>query len=93
MGKNGHAPEPEWEMNFRDHFFFFPDKSSADMAAERLLKKGWSVHVTRTDGRDDWSVIATDPMPNEEEFEEQRQELEKMAEELGGEYDGWGGPA
>lgn len=93
MGKNGHTPEPEWEMNFQDHFFYFPDKASADVAAERLLRKGWSVHVSQTPGRDDWSVIATDPMPNEEEFEEQRQELERLAEELGGKYDGWGGPA
>ncbi|HEY6250240.1 MAG TPA: ribonuclease E inhibitor RraB [Candidatus Angelobacter sp.] len=92
MGRNGHAPEPEWEINFRDHFFFFPEKSKADMAAERLLKKGWRVQVSRTAGRDDWSVTATDPMPNEEEFEAQYQELKSLAEELGGEYDGYGGP-
>jgi len=93
MGRNGQAPELEWEINFRDHFFFFPEKSRADIAAERLLKKGWSVQVTKAAGREDWLVCATDPMPNEEEFETQRQELESLAEELGGNYDGWGGPA
>lgn len=92
MGKNGHAPEPEWEFNFREHFLYFPDKATADKAAARLLVKGWAVKVERAVGREDWLVLATDHWPNEEEFESEWQELNRLAEELGGEYDGYGGP-
>lgn len=92
MGKNGHAPEPEWEFNFREHFLYFPDKAAANKAAARLIVKGWAVKVERAVGREDWLVLATDHWPNEEEFESEWQELNRLAEELGGEYDGYGGP-
>ena len=92
MSTNGHTSEPEWEIDFRDHFLYFPEKSNADAAAKRLLAKGWSVQVTRDVEGQDWLVFATELAPREEEFEATRLELEKMAEELGGRYDGWGGP-
>lgn len=92
MSTNGHAPEPEWEFNFREHFLYFPDKAAANKAAARLIAKGWEVKVERAVGRVDWLVLATDHWPNEEKFESEWQELHRLAEELGGEYDGYGGP-
>ena len=94
MTTNGHsnAEGPEWELDFRDHFLYFPEKSNADIAAERLRAKGWIVKVSRSAGYEDWLVFATEHWPKEEEFESQRQELERLAEDLGGVYDGWGGP-
>lgn len=92
MRTNGNTSEPEWEFDFRDHFLYFPKRSSADAAAERLRAKGWMVKVARAVGREDWLVMATDHWPNEEKFESEWRELEQLAEELGGEYDGYGGP-
>jgi len=92
MRTNGHTPEPEWEFNFREHFLYFPNKAVADVAATRLRAKGWAVEVSRAAVRDDWLVLATDHWPNEEKFESEWQELHRLAEELGGEYDGYGGP-
>lgn len=92
MSTNGHSPEPEWEFEFRDHFFYFPKKSSADVAAERLRAKGWTAEVSKAAGREDWLVLATDHWPSEERFESEWQEMQRLAEELGGEYDGYGGP-
>jgi hypothetical protein len=92
MSTNGHTSEPEWEIDFRDHFFYFPEKSNADAAAKRLLAKGWTAQVAPSPDGQEWAVFATQLAPSEEEFEATRQELEKMAEELGGRYDGWGGP-
>ena len=93
MKTNGHNPEAgEWESDFRDHFLYFPAKASAEIAAQRLLAKGWTVQVARSADDEDWLVFATDHFPSEEEFESERQELERLAEELGGRYDGWGEP-
>ena len=92
MSANGRSPDPEWEFDFRDHFFYFPERSSADAAAKRLRAKGWTVNVSRAVGREDWLVLATDHWPNEEKFESEWQEMQQLAEELGGEYDGYGGP-
>lgn len=93
-GKSNGGPSAgaEWESDFREHFLYFPDKAAADKAAARLRAKGWSVEVERAVVRKDWLVLATDHWPNEEEFESQWQELHRLAEELGGEYDGYGGP-
>jgi hypothetical protein len=91
-GNGTSSPDWEWESDFRDHFLYFPERFNADVAAERLLAKGWKVQVTRIASREDWLVFATDPAPNNEEFEILRQELESLARELGGDYDGWGGP-
>ena len=97
MSTNGHSngaspAEWEWESDFRDHFFYFPEKSTAEQAAKRLLAKGWTVYVTFSAVTEDWLVQATDPAPSDEEFESQFRELESLAEELGGRYDGYGGP-
>jgi len=37
-----------------------------------------------------WLVLAKQPAPIEESIGDVRDKLEDLAEELGGEYDGWG---
>lgn len=93
MGKNGHAPEPEWESDFREHFLYFPERAGAEVAAERLRAKGWTVEVGRSAADEDWLVLATDHFPKDDNLYTEWEELEQMAEELGGRYDGHGGPA
>lgn len=39
---------------------------------------------------ENWLALAKQPAPIEEGIEEIRDELEHLADELGGEYDGWG---
>ena len=88
---NGHGAH-DWESDFREHFLYFPEKSKADLAAARLRTKGWTVQIDQAAPGEDWLVLATDHWPNEEKFERERLELERLAEELGGRYDGYGGP-
>jgi Regulator of ribonuclease activity B len=73
-----------------EHYLYFPRKSNAEQAAERLRAKGWEVEVKKgADGRN-WLASAKQSAPVEDDIEEIRDELERLAEELGGEYDGWG---
>jgi hypothetical protein len=37
-----------------------------------------------------WLTLAKQPAPIEEDIGEIREELERLADDLGGEYDGWG---
>jgi hypothetical protein len=53
VSTNGHTSEPEWEIDFRDHFFFFPEKPKADEAAKRLLAKGWTAKVAPSSDGDE----------------------------------------
>lgn len=73
-----------------EHFLYFPKKSQAEKAAERLKTKGWSVAVRMGADGEDWLTLAKQPAPIEHDIESVRDELECLADELGGEYDGWG---
>jgi hypothetical protein len=87
MSKNGSI-----DTDFIEHFFYFPDKSNADKAAERLRAKSWRVQVTWRVEEENWLVFATQPSPIEDELEKLWFELTRLAEELDGEYDGYGRP-
>ncbi len=87
MSKNGST-----DTDFIEHFLYFPDKSNADKAAERLRAKGWKVQVTRGADEENRLVFATQPSPIEDELEKLWHELTRLAEELNGEYDGYGRP-
>ncbi len=82
-----------WESDFLEHFFYFPEVRGAETAAERLRTKGWTARVSWIKDDKEWLVLATDPAPNDEVLEALYYQLEALAEELGGKYDGWGGPA
>ena len=78
------------KREFLDHYLYFPKKSDAQKAAARLHGKGWTVEVKKGADGEDWLTLAKQPAPIEEDIEEIREELERLADDLGGEYDGWG---
>jgi Regulator of ribonuclease activity B len=78
------------ERKVLDHYLYFAKKSSAERAAAILREKGWSVEVRMGADGENWLALAKQPAPIEEDIEEVRNELEHLADELGGEYDGWG---
>jgi len=78
------------KSEYIDHYFYFPRKSDAQKAAARLRSKGWFAELSHADEDEDWLVICKQPAPISVNFEEIREELEKLAEELHGQYDGWG---
>jgi hypothetical protein len=73
-----------------DHYLYFPKKSDAQKAATRLREKGWTVEVRKGGDGENWLTLAKQPAPIEEDIGEIREELERLADDLGGEYDGWG---
>jgi sirohydrochlorin ferrochelatase len=75
-----------------DHYLYFPKKIQAEIAARRLKVKGWAVVVRMGADGENWLVLAKQPTPIDRDLEEIREELEHLAEELDGEYDGWGAP-
>jgi hypothetical protein len=79
-------PKPD----FLDHYLYFPKKPDAQKAATRLREKGWTVEVRKGGDGESWLTLAKQPAPIEEDIGEIREELERLADDLGGEYDGWG---
>ncbi len=73
------------------HFLYFPQKRNAQGVSEQLRNRGFSVKVDRHPDGEQWAVIATkDPPPKTaEEMDELRDEMEGLAAQFGGDYDGW----
>jgi hypothetical protein len=78
------------EPVFIDHYLYFPQRSNAERAAQRLRAKDWLVEVKQAAVGEDWLALAKQPAPIKDDIGEVRDELERLARELGGEYDGWG---
>ena len=66
------------------HFLYFPSKQDAERAGERLRSRGFSVEI-RKSASQEWFTLGT----KDSEGEQAREELEALAAEFGGEYDGW----
>jgi hypothetical protein len=72
------------------HYLYFPKKPNAEDAGERLRSRGFSVEVRKGVDGGNWLVLATKASPKTgEEMDERRDELEALAAQFGGEYDGW----
>ncbi len=82
-------PEPKAGGTI-EHYLYFSKKTRAKEAAKRLEAKGWLVEVRKGADGENWLVLAKQPAPICEDIEEIREELERLADELNGEYDGWG---
>lgn len=80
----------ESKREYIDHYLYFKKQSDAQEAAARLRAKGWFAEARRALGVQLWLTLAKQPAPIEEEIGDVRNELESLAEELHGEYDGWG---
>jgi len=78
------------EARFIDHYLYFPKRHNAEQAADQLRTEGWIVELRMGADGKNWLVLAKQPAPIEESIGDVRDKLEDLAEELGGEYDGWG---
>lgn len=84
----GKVQQPE--ARFIDHYLYFPKRHNAEQAADQLRTQGWIVELRMGADGKNWLVLAKQPAPIEESIGDIRDKLEDLAEELGGEYDGWG---
>ena len=72
------------------HFLYFTRKTDAEMAGERLRDHGFSVEVSKGGDGESWLALATKTPPRTgEQMDERRDEMEALAAQFGGEYDGW----
>lgn len=68
------------------HYFYFPEHTAAHAAAGALESLGYSVEVRHGAFRENWLVRAEHSgTPGGDKTEE----CEKLAQQYGGEYDGW----
>ncbi len=71
------------------HYLYFPKKPNAEEVGHQLRSQGFSVQV-RKGASGDWLTLATKAPPTTgEEMDELRDEMEALAAQFGGEYDGW----
>jgi hypothetical protein len=72
------------------HYLYFPKKPAVRKAEERLGGSGFAVEVRKGAVGRNWLVLATRTPPQTgEEADQVRNEMEALASELNGEYDGW----
>jgi hypothetical protein len=78
---------------YMDHYFYFAKRTDADEAARRLRGRNWIVEpVSRGADQKNWLVQARQPGPLKE-LDQVHAELDRLAKDLHGEYDGWEVPA
>lgn len=76
-----------------EFFLYFSSEESAHAAASRLRNDGFAVEVRPGALRPDWLCFTTKRMiPEHEDISQLRVKFETLANELGGQYDGWGTP-
>ncbi len=84
------SPSGETSDKPMRHYLYFPEKSSAENAGQRLRRRGFSVEVSLGADGENWLALATGtPSKGGEEMEKLRDEIEALAAELDGDYDGW----
>jgi hypothetical protein len=72
------------------HYLYFRKKSSANKAANRLREDDFLVSVRMGADKENWLALATKALPTDsDEMDNVRDKMEQLADELGGEYDGW----
>ena len=75
------------------HYLYIPRKADAEEAGELLRRRGFSVEVRESRADENWLILATNAPPKSgEQMGELRDELESLAAQFGGEYDGWEAP-
>lgn len=72
------------------HYLYFAEKANAEEAGEQLRSRDFLVQVRKAAGGEDWLVLATKTPPRTRELMDQlRDEMETLAIQFGGQYDGW----
>ena len=74
-----------------EHLVLFPDAASASRALEAYRAAGFDAELMDDPEEDTYGVLVYDDTPSDADaFEQVIAQLERIAEEYGGEYDGWG---
>lgn len=72
------------------HFFYFSKKSDAEAVAQELRGREYSVTVREGGDGWNWLALAAKDIPVDgEDMHELHDEMEFLAAQFGGEYDGW----
>ncbi len=72
-----------------DHYFFFSEQTNLEAAAKRLEQRGWAIVSMSLDGTEQkYMLHARQPGPIEN-LPELQTELDLLADDYHGEYDGW----
>lgn len=80
------APADEGPLRMA-HYLYFPSAKAGKPVATELRKRGFEVESRRSGDEQNWLVLATHAVAGEE-AERARDELEQLAEQHGGTYDG-----
>jgi hypothetical protein len=72
-----------------DHFFFFSDQDDLEAAAARVEQRGWAIISVSLDGTAKKYMLHARQPGKVENLYELQAELDLMAGEHHGEYDGW----
>ncbi len=84
------APPENRASDPMKHYLYFSKKPNAEEAGERLRNRGFSVEVRKgSDGKNWLALAAKAPPKTGEQMDELRDEMEALAVQFGGEYDGW----
>lgn len=78
--------------NALDHYFFFSDQSEVDQAVQRLQERGWTLESVSLNAEvQKWQLQVRQPGPIEspQALKDLQTELDLLADELHGQYDGW----
>jgi len=85
-----HNETPELRAHM-EHLILFPDGASASRALEAYRAAGFDAELLDDPEEDTYGVLVYDDTPSDADaFEQVIAQLEHIAEEYGGEYDGWG---
>jgi len=72
------------------HYLYFRKKPNAEQAGKWLRDRGFSVEIRKAADGETWLALATKTPPKAaEDMDDLRHEMEGLAAQLGGEYDGW----
>lgn len=75
-----------------DHYFFFSDQSDVDQAVQRLQERGWTLESVSLNAEvQKWQLQVRQPgqIESPQALKDLQTELDLLADELHGEYDGW----
>jgi len=72
------------------HYLYFREKPNADKAAQWCQGQGFSVETRRSRDGQSWLIVVKHAPPaNTDEMDRLRGEMQALASQFDGEYDGW----
>lgn len=80
---------PEVGIQQVRHFLYFHTEANARQVQQRLSASGFRIEVRPAAQGADWLVLLSNRWTTEESLSRTRKELENLAAQFNGEYDGW----